>query len=139
MTMETTFRILFAIIAAGMAIYLAVNLVTGRTRVGGRWVDRKAAPRLYWGALGKTAIMVAGLTIAVIQSSEDQRLPIVFVGVIGGQLFEMLVSRIVAMPTGAYAKADRPASYWRWVAFHAAILVVLIGLVIAQRTHFIIL
>ena len=67
------------------------------------------------------------------------RLPLAFVGVIGGQLFEMLVSRIVAMPTRAYAKADRPASYWRWVAFHAAILVVLIGLVIAQRTHFIIL
>lgn len=139
MTMETTFRILFAIVATGMAIYLAVALVTGHTRVGGSTVERKAAPRLYWGSLGKIAIMATGLMIAAVQTSEDQRLPLAFVGVIGGQLFEMLVSRIVAMPTRAYAKADRPASYWRWVAFHAAILVVLIGLVIAQRTHFIIL
>lgn len=139
MTMETTFRILFALVAAGMTIYLAFALVTGRTRVGGRTAERKAAPRLYWGSLGKIAIMAAGLAIAAIQPSDDQRLPIAFVGVIGGQLFEMFVSGIVAMPKGAYSKAERPASYWRWVAFHAAILVVLIGLVIAQRTHFIIL
>lgn len=139
MSVETWFRLIFAVIAIGMAIYLAVNLATGRARVGGRQVERRAAPRLYWGSLGKTAITIAGLAIAVIQASDDQRLPIVFVGVIGGQAFEMLVSGVVAMPTGAYAKADRPASYWRWVAFHAVVVILLIGLVIAQRTHIIIL
>jgi len=54
MSVETWFRIIFAIIALGMAIYLAVALVTGHVRVGGRSVDRPGAPRLYWGAIGKT-------------------------------------------------------------------------------------
>jgi hypothetical protein len=139
MSVETWFRIIFAIIALGMAIYLAVALVTGHVRVGGRSVDRPAAPRLYWGAIGKTAILMTGLAIAAIQSSEDQRLPIAFASVIGGQLFEMLVSGVVAMPKGAYSKAERPGPYWRWVAFHAVVLALLIGLVVAQRTHFIIL
>ena len=139
MSVEIWFRILFAIVAVGMAVYLAVALVTGRIRVGGQAVDRPAAPRLYWGSVGKTALMLAGVAVAVIQPSEDQRLPIVFLGLFGGQLFEMLVSGIVAMPKGAFSRADRPASYWRWVAFHAVILVLLIGLVIAQRTRFIIL
>lgn len=139
MSVETWFRILIAIVAVGMAIYLAVALVTGHVRVGGQTVERRTASRLYWGAIGKTAITMSCLAIAVIQPSEDQRLPLAFVGVIGGQLFEMLLSGIVAMPKGAYSKAERPGPYWRWVAFHAVVLALLIGLVIAQRTHFIIL
>jgi hypothetical protein len=139
MSAETLFRIIFAVIALGTAIYLIINLVTGRSRVGGRNVERSTAPRLYWGSVGKTAIMATGLTIAVIQSSDDQRLPIVFLGLVGGQLFEMLVSGIVPMPKAAYSRVDRPGPYWRWVAFHAAIVILLIGLVIAQRTRFIIL
>ena len=50
-----------------------------------------------------------------------------------------LVSGIVAMPKGAFSRADRPASYWRWVAFHAVIVALLIGFVIVERTRVIIL
>lgn len=135
MSAETWFRLVFAVIAIGMAIYLAVVLFTGRTRVGRRNVARTAAPRPYWGSVGKTAIMSAGLTIAVIQSSEGQRLPIVFLGLFAGQLFEMLVSGIVALPNGAYSRADRPASYWRWVAFHAAVVVLILGFLVIERTR----
>lgn len=139
MSVETWFRIIFVIIAIGMAGFLVAALVTGRTRVGRRTVERSAAPRLYWGSVGKTALMITGLAIAVIQPSDDQRLPIVFLGLFGGQLLEMLVSGIVAMPNGAYSRADRPASYWRWVAFHAAVVVLILGFLIMERTGFTIL
>ena len=134
MTLETWFRILFAIIAIGMAIYLAVSLVTGRTRVGGRTADRRTAPRLYWGSVGKTALLMAGLAITPFLPSQREALPVVFLGLFGGQLFEMLVSGIVQLPKAAYSRTAQPGPYWRWVAFHAAIAALLIGFVITQRS-----
>lgn len=133
MTLETSFRILFAVIAAGMALYLAGALVTGRARVGRQTIGRATAPRLYWGSIGKIAILMAGLAVTFFLPPDRDTLPIVFLGLFGGQLFEMLVSGTVQLPTGAYARADRPASYWRWVALHAAVVALLIGFLVAER------
>ncbi len=83
--------------------------------------------------------MATGLAISAIQPADDSRLPILFLGVIGGQLVEALVSGTVQMPKAAYARSDRPKSYWRWVAFHAAIVILLIAVLIAQRAGFTIL
>ena len=139
MSVETGFRILFAAIAIGMACYLIACLVTGRSRVGRRWVDRRAAPRLYWGSIGKTFLLMTGLAITPFWPSEREALPIVFIGLFGGQLFEMLVAGTVQMPTAAYDRAAQPRPYWGWVAFHAAVVVLLLFFLIAQRTRFIIL
>ena len=139
MSVETWFRIIFATIALGMAVYLVASLVTGRSRVGGRSVDRRAEPRTYWGSLGKIAILMAGLAVTLLLPPGRDALPVVFLGLVGGQLFEMLVSGTVQMPAAAYARADRPGPYWCWVAFHAAIVVLLLGFLIAQRFRPIIL
>jgi len=139
MSVETWFHILFAIIATGMAIYLVANLVTGRSRVGRRSVDRRAEPRIYWGSIGKTAILMTGLAVSSLLPPEWDALPIVFLGLFGGQLFEMLVSGTVQMPGKAYIRAAQPGAYWRWVIFHAVIVVLLLLFLIAQRTGFTIL
>lgn len=139
MSVETWFRTLFAVIAIGMAIYLIACLVLGRARVGRRIVDRDTAPRLYWGSIGKTALMTTGLAIAVIQASDDRRVPIVFLGLFGGQLFEMLVSGAVQMPAAAFTRTGQPRPYWGWVALHAAGVVLILGFLIMERTRVIIL
>ena len=139
MSFETWFRIIFAIIAIGLASFLVANLITGRSRAGGLVVERRAEPAAYWGAVGMTAVMATGLGIAAVQPSDDARLPLVFLGVIGGQLCEALVSGTVQMPKAVYARSDRPKPYWRWVAFHAAIVALLIAFLIAQRAGFTIL
>jgi len=139
MSFETWFRILFAIVALGLASFLVANLITGRSRAGGLIVERRSEPAAYWGAVGMTAIMATGLAIAAVQPSEDARLPLLFLSVIGGQLFEMLVSGTVQMPKATYVRSDRPGPYWRWVAFHAAIVALLIAFLIAQQTRFTIL
>jgi hypothetical protein len=134
MSIETWFRIIFAVIAIGTAIYLVAALVGGRSRVGGRTVDRRTAPRTYWGSVGKTAILLTGLAVGVIQPSEDNRLPIIFLGLFCGQLFEMLVSGTVQMPAAAFSRTDQPKKYWRWAAFHAAVVVLIAGFLIMERT-----
>jgi hypothetical protein len=139
MSVETWFRIIFAVIATGTAIYLVAALVIGRSRVGGRTVDQRTAPRTYWGSVGKTAILATGLVIAVVQPSEDNRLPIIFLGLFGGQLFEMLVSGTVQMPGAAFSRTDQPKKYWRWVAFHAVVVLLILGFLIMERTGFTIL
>jgi hypothetical protein len=139
MTAETWFRIIFALIAIGMACLLAASLVTGRTRVGGRIVDRGAAPRVYWGSVGKAALLMTGLASAPLLPPERDALPVVFLGLFGGQLFEMLVSGTVQMPAMAYHRAVQPRPYWGWVVFHAAIVAVLLVFLIAQRFRPIIL
>jgi hypothetical protein len=133
MSVETWFRIIFVVIAIGMAGYLAIVLVTGRSRVGRRQVDRRAEPRIYWGSVGKTAILVTGLAIGVVQPSDNNRLPIIFLGLFGGQVFEMLISGTVQMPAAAFSRADQPKKYWGWVALHAAVVVVFLFFLIAQR------
>ena len=139
MSVETYVRIIFAVIAIGMACYLVACLVTGRSRVGRRWVDRRTAPDLYWGSIGKTAILIAGLAITPLWPPEEDALPVAFLGLFGGQLFEMLVSGTVQMPTVAYQRAAQPRPYWGWVAFHAAVVVLILFFLIAQRTGFTIL
>jgi hypothetical protein len=139
MTLETWFRILFAIIAIGMALYLAVSLVTGRTRVGRRTVDRRIAPRPFWGSVGKTALLMTGLAITPFLPSQREALPVVFLGLFGGQLFEMLVSGTVQMPAAAYSRAAQPRAYWGWVGFHAAVVVLILFFLIAQRARITIL
>jgi hypothetical protein len=139
MTLETSFRLLFAIIATGMALYLAVNLVTGRARVGGRTAHRRTAPRLYWGSVGKTALLMTGLAITPFLPSQREALPVVFLGLFGGQLFEMLVSGTVQMPAAAYGRAAQPRAYWGWVGFHAAVVILLLFFLIAQRARITIL
>jgi hypothetical protein len=139
MSVETWFRVIFAIISIGMACYLVASLVTGRSRVGGRPVERGTAPRLYWGSLGKIAILMTGLAITCFMPAERDALPIVFLGLFGGQLFEMLVSGTVQMPAMAYSRAAQPRPYWGWAAFHAAIVLLLIIFLIAQRFRPIIL
>jgi hypothetical protein len=132
MSVETWFRILFAIIALGMAVYLVASLVTGRSRVGGRSVDRRAAPRIYWGSLGKIAILMTGLAVTLLLPPGRDALPVVFLGLVGGQLFEMFVAGTVQMPGVAYARAAQPRTYWRWVAFHAAIVILLLVFLVVQ-------
>ena len=139
MSVETWFRVIFAIIAVGMAVYLVASLITGRGRVGGRSVDRHDEPRTYWGSLGKIAILMTGLAVTLLLPPGRDVLPVVFLGLVGGQLFEMLVSGTVQMPAIAYARAAEPRAYWRWVAFHAAIVALLVFFLIAQRTRFTIL
>jgi len=139
MSVETWFRIIFAIIALGMAVYLVASLITGRGRVGGRSVDRRDEPRTYWGSLGKIAILMAGLAVTLLLPPGRDALPVVFLGLVGGQLFEMLVSGTVQMPGKAYIRAAQPGAYWRWVIFHAVIVVLLLLFLIAQRTGFTIL
>lgn len=139
MSVETWFRICFTVVAIGTAIYLAAGLVTGRTRVGRRTVERAAEPRIYWGAIGKTATLLAGLIIGTIQPSDDNRLPIIFLGLVAGQLFEILFTGIVQMPPTAFSRAAEPKKYWRWAAFHAVFMLLLAGFLIAQATHVIIL
>jgi len=139
MSVETWFRIIFAIIAIGMAGYLVANLVTGRSRVGRRTVDRRTAPRVYWGSVGKTAILMTGLAIAPFMPPGREALPVVFLGLFGGQLFEMLVSGTAQMPSAAYERNAQPRPYWTWVLFHAAIVIVFLVFLIGQRTGPIIL
>lgn len=139
MSAETVFRIVFAVIAAGMACILVAYLITGRCRVGGRSVDRSTAPRVYWGAVGKTAILMTGLAVTPLWPPDRDALPIVFLGLFGGQLFEMLVSGTAQMPAAAFSRAAQPRAYWGWVAFHAAVVVLILFFLIAQRTGFIIL
>ena len=139
MSVETWFRIIFATIALGMAVYLVASLVTGRSRVGGRSVDRRAEPRTYWGPLGKIAILMTGLAVTLLLPPGRDALSVVFLGLVAGQLFEMLVAGTVQMPGKAYARATQPRAYWRWVAFHAVIVVLLLLFLIAQQTRFIIL
>ena len=132
MSVETWFRIIFAIIAVGMAVYLLASLITGRGRVGGSSVYRREEPRTYWGSLGKIAILMTGLAVTLLLPPGRDVLPVVFLGLVGGQLFEMLVSGSVQMPAIAYAKADQPRAYWRWVAFHAAIVILLMVFLVVQ-------
>ena len=139
MSVETWFRIIFVLIAIGMAIYLVANLVTGRSRVGRRWVERRASPRVYWGSVGKTAIFMTALAITPFFPLQRDTVPVVFSGLFGGQLFEMLVSGSVQMPTVAYQRATQPRPYWGWVALHAAVVIVFLLFLIAQRTRFTIL
>lgn len=139
MSAETIFRILFGLIAVGTTIYLVAGLLTGRTRVGRRTVERHAEPRLFWAALGKSAILTTGLAVGVIQPSDDIRLHIVFLGLFSGQLFEMLASGIVQMPSAAFSRATQPKKYWPWVAFHAALVLLILAFLIAQRFRPIIL
>jgi len=133
MSVETYFRILCVIFAIGMACFLVAGLVTGRTRVGRRMVERRAEPRIFWGSVGKAAILIAALAATPFLPPQSEALPVVFLGLFGGQLFEMLVSGIVQLPAAAYARAAQPRPYWRWVAFQAVIVALLITLMIAQR------
>jgi hypothetical protein len=139
MSAETYFRIIFVVIAIGMACYLVANLVTGRSRVGRRTVDRRTAPRVYWGSLGKTALLMTSLAVTPLWPPEQDALAVVFLGLFGGQLFEMLVSGTVQMPAVAYDRAAQPRPYWGWVAFHAAVAVLILFFLIAQRTRLTIL
>jgi hypothetical protein len=139
MSVETWFRIIFAIIAIGMACFLVANLVTGRCRVGRNIVDRSTAPRVYWGSVGKTAILMTGLAIAPFMPPERDALPVVFLGLFGGQLFEMLVSGTAQMPSAAFQRTAQPRPFWSWVAFHAAIVVMLVIFLVMQRFRPIIL
>jgi hypothetical protein len=139
MSVQTWFRLIFVLIAIGMAIYLVANLVTGRTRVGRRWVDRRATPHLYWGSIGKTAIFMTALAITPFFPLQRDAVPLVFAGLFGGQLFEMLVSGTVQMPAAAYQRATQPRPYWGWVAFHAAVVLLFLFFLFAQRVGFIIL
>jgi len=134
MSAETWFRIIFVVIAIGTAIFLVASLVTGRTRVGRRVVERSTAPRIYWGSIGKTVILTTGLAVTPLWPPDQDALPIVFLGLFGGQLFEMLVSGTVQMPAIAYARAAQPRTYWRWVAFHAAIVILLLVFLVVQST-----
>lgn len=139
MSVETWFRITFVVIAIGMAGYLVATLATGRSRVGRRQVDRRIDPRVYWGSVGKTAILMTGLAVTPLLPPGRDVLPVVFLGLVGGQLFEMLVSGTVQMPGIAYARAARPHAYWRWVTFHAGIVALLLIFLIVERTRFTIL
>ena len=139
MSVETWFRIIFAIIALGMAVYLLASLITGRGRVGGSSVDRREEPRTYWGSLGKIAILMTGLAVTLLLPPGRDVLPVVFLGLVGGQLFEMLVSGTVQMPAAAYHRATQPRPYWGWVALHAAVVIVFLMFLIATRTRFTIL
>lgn len=139
MSAETYFRIICALIAIGMAGFLIAGLVIGRTRVGRRSVERRTAPRIYWGSLGKVALLMTSLAVTPLWPPERDALPVVFLGLVGGQLFEMLVSGIVQMPTTAYERATQPRAYWGWVAFHAAFAALILLFLIAQRAGFTIL
>lgn len=139
MSAETWFRIIFVLIAVGMAGFLIANLVTGRCRVGRRIVERRTEPRVYWGAVGKAAILVTGLAVTPLWPPERDALPVVFLGLFGGQLLEVLVSGTVQMPAAAFARAAQPRAYWGWVAFHAVVVVLILFFLIAQRTSFTIL
>lgn len=139
MSVETCLRIIFVLIAIGMAIFLIAGLVTGRTRVGRRIVERPTAPRVYWGSVGKVALLMTSLAVTPLWPPERDALPVVFLGLIGGQLFEMLVSGIVQMPVTAYERAAQPRAYWGWVTFHAVVVALILFFLIAQRAGFIIL
>jgi len=138
MSSETYFRIILALVAIGMAIFLVRKLVTGRSRTAGRAVDRQSDPRRYWGSVGMSAILITSLTIAALLPSNQYRFGIVFFGLLGGQLFEMLVSRVVDTPRGdIWTRADHPRAYWRWVAAHAAVVALILVLSILQLTQLI--
>jgi hypothetical protein len=135
MSFETSMRLIFAIIALGLAGFLVARLVTGRGRAGRRVVERHSEPGAYWGSVGNNAILAAGLAIGAIQPSDDSRLPILFLGLLGGQLFEMLVSGAVQMPAAVFSRAEQPKKYWRWVAFHALIVALILAFLIVQRVR----
>ena len=139
MTFETWFRLAFGLIAIGMAGFLVGSFVTGRTRVGGRAVDRRTAPRTWWGSAGKIAMLMTGLAIASLLPPERDVLPIVFLGLFSGQLLEMLVSSTAQMPSVAYQRAVQPKPYWLWVAFHAVVVIALLVFLVMQRDRPIIL
>jgi hypothetical protein len=139
MSAETYFRIIFVLIAIGMACFLVANLVTGRARVGRRIVERRTAPRAYWGTVGMTALLMTGLAMTPFWPAERDALPIVFLGLFGGQLFEMLVSGTVQMPAVAYDRVAHPRPFWGWAGFHAAVVILLLVFLIAQPTSAIIL
>ena len=82
---------------------------------------------------------MTGLAVTLLLPPGRDALPVVFLGLVGGQLFEMLVSGTVQMPGKVYARDTQPGAYWRWVAFHAVIVVLLLLFLIAQQTRFIIL
>ena len=136
MSSDTYFRILLAVVAMGMTIFLIRKLITGRSRAAGRAVDRRSEPRYYWGAVGMSAILVAALTIAVLVPFDRARFGLIFLGLLGGQLFEMLVSRTVRTPwSDLWTRANQPRPYWRWVAGHTVFVVLIAILSILQLTE----
>lgn len=130
MTFETVFRISFAIIAIGLAGLLGAMLITGRSRTYGVSAERRSEPAAYWGTVGMTAITAATLAIAAMLPSERHvLLPLIFLGFLGGQLFETLVSGASPPTSGrGYTRAGEPRFYWRGVAFNAALVALAIAL-----------
>lgn len=123
MSVEAYFRIIFAIVAIIMAGVLTAKLITGRSRVRELVVDRGAEPGVYWGSVGLSFILVIALAIAATLPTEQPVLAIVFLGLIGGQVFEMLVSGTVHMATGSrWTRSSQPRQYWRWVVVHIVVI-----------------
>ena len=134
MTVETYFRIIFVLVAIGFAVFIVRDLVRGRSRYGGRTADRHSQPRSYWGSVGMRIILLLGLAVGAALPPHWPAYPAIFLGLFGGQLFDMLVSgQFVASPGRIMRRAEDPKTWQRWVISYSVLIVMFVGIFVLDR------
>ncbi len=116
MTSDGFFRILFGLIGLILAIIAIRNLVTGRTWLDGRSVERAEDPRTYWAAVGGKVVFALASLLAILATEQAMVWAVGF-GVFGSKLVEFVVSGQVQRTGGrVWSRADGDRAYWVWLA-----------------------
>lgn len=74
-------------------------------------------------------ILVSGIAAGAASPPNSPAYLPLFIGLFGGQLFDMLVSgQFLASPGRIMTRVGDPGTYWRWIFFHSLMIALTIAL-----------